>query len=212
MTIGRTGRPRHDDQLTPAEWRTVEGVRHGLSNPAIAARLGLSRDAVNFHVSNVLAKLGLTARTELQQWTGITRESPLHDNLDADGPLEITGVGQVARHVTEVASAVCWYADVLELRHLYTFGDMAFFDCGGVRLFVSKGDPSTNSVVYFATNDIVVAHARLVERRVRIVSAPHLIHRHPDGSEEWMCFFNDPDGGMLALMTTTRTASGGEQK
>ena len=29
------GRPPHADVLTPAEWRVVEGVRHGMSNPQI---------------------------------------------------------------------------------------------------------------------------------------------------------------------------------
>jgi methylmalonyl-CoA/ethylmalonyl-CoA epimerase len=28
-----------------------------------------------------------------------------------------------------------------------------------------------------------------------------MIHRHPDGTEEWMAFFEDPDGGVLALMS-----------
>jgi DNA-binding NarL/FixJ family response regulator len=32
------GRPRSDDLLTPAEWRVLEGVRHGMSNPEIARR------------------------------------------------------------------------------------------------------------------------------------------------------------------------------
>ena len=35
--MSKRGRPPHDDQLTPAEWRVVEAVRHGLSNPEIAA-------------------------------------------------------------------------------------------------------------------------------------------------------------------------------
>ena len=54
------GRPRHDDVLTPAEWRIVHAVRHGLSNPQIAKRRGISVDAVKFHVANAIAKLGLS--------------------------------------------------------------------------------------------------------------------------------------------------------
>ena len=62
MSTGRSrGRPPHDDVLTPAKWRVTEAVRHGLANAAIAGRLGVSVDAVKFHVANVLQKLGLPA-------------------------------------------------------------------------------------------------------------------------------------------------------
>lgn len=60
------GRPPFADILTPAEWKVAEGVRHGLTNRSIADRTGVSIDAVKFHVSNVLAKLGMTTRAELQ--------------------------------------------------------------------------------------------------------------------------------------------------
>jgi hypothetical protein len=30
--------------------------------------------------------------------------------------------------------------------------------------------------------------------------APHMIHRHENGVEEWMAFFEDQDGGVLAIM------------
>lgn len=36
--------------------------------------------------------------------------------------------------------------------------------------------------------------------------APHRIHRHEDGTEEWMAFFEDNDGRALALMTQVRSA------
>src|SRR5271170_7829073 len=32
----RRGRPPHDDVLTPAEWRTVHAVKHGLTSREIA--------------------------------------------------------------------------------------------------------------------------------------------------------------------------------
>ncbi len=59
------GRPRHDDVLTPAEWRIVNAVRHGLSNAQIAKRRGISLDAVKFHVANAIAKLGIDDRRAL---------------------------------------------------------------------------------------------------------------------------------------------------
>jgi hypothetical protein len=38
-------------------------------------------------------------------------------------------------------------------------------------------------------------------RGVRFTHAPHMINRHADGREEWMAFFEDPDGRPLALMS-----------
>ena len=58
MTVHRPGRPRHDDVLTPAEWKVAELVRHGMTNRRIAERMGVSLDAVKFHVGNALGKLG----------------------------------------------------------------------------------------------------------------------------------------------------------
>ena len=53
------------DALTNTE-RVVAGlVAEGLSNPAIADRMFLSRRTVQGHVSNILAKLGVTSRVEL---------------------------------------------------------------------------------------------------------------------------------------------------
>src|SRR5579864_189029 len=56
------GRPPHEDLLTPAEWRVVESVRHGMSNPEIARRQRVSTDAIKFHVANALQKLGFASR------------------------------------------------------------------------------------------------------------------------------------------------------
>ena len=204
MSSGRTGRPPHDDALTPAEWRVVDGVRHGLSNPAIAARLEVSVDAVKFHVGNALAKLGFADRSELRLWNGIRKDSKL---AEVDGKetssLRLGPIGQVAWHVRDVERAARWFEDALGLVPLYRFADMAFFDCGGVRLFVTKGDPARNLILYFRVDDIAGQQERLASRKVEIVAAPHRIHVHADGSEEWMCFFRDPDGGTLALMKTT---------
>ena len=33
-----------------------------------------------------------------------------------------------------------------------------------------------------------------------------MIHRHADGTEEWMAFFSDPDGRPLALMSQVKPA------
>jgi len=63
-----------------------------------------------------------------------------------------TGVGQIALLVTDVDGAERFYRDVLGLPHLYTFGDLTFFDCGDTRLFlraVPVAEWTAGSIVYF---------------------------------------------------------------
>jgi DNA-binding CsgD family transcriptional regulator/catechol 2,3-dioxygenase-like lactoylglutathione lyase family enzyme len=197
------GRPPHPDVLTPGEWRVVEAVRHGLGNRDIAARQGVSVDAVKYHVANALQKLGFSSRAQLRQWDGVRRDSRLHaqeQNMDQD--LQLGAIGQIARTVDDIAAARAWYGEVLGLPHLYSFGDLAFFDCGGVRLFLSRGEPSASeSLLYFRVADIRAAHAALAARGVRFTHAPHMIHRHANGQEEWMAFFEDNEGRPLAIMS-----------
>lgn len=202
MTAKRKrGRPPHDDVLTPAEWRVVEAVRHGMTNPQIARRRGISVDAVKFHIANATSKLGLSGRAELKRWTGISRASRLHRKEQDMSPFALGPIGQVSRHVSDIATARVWYGEVLGLPHLYSFGNLAFFDCGGTRLFLSQSDtPGPESILYLRVPDIRAAHEELGARGVTFVDAPHMIHRHDDGTEEWMAFFNDPDGRPLAIM------------
>ena len=198
------GRPPHADLLTPAEWQVAEAVRHGLSNPAIAARLGVSVDAIKFHVGNALSKLGFSSRGELKLWNGVRTDSNLKQRTATmTSDIALGAVGQVSRTVTNVDAARHWYGEVLGLPHLYSFGDLAFFDCGGVRLFLSEGEVKAGeSILYFKVEDVRSAHAALAERGVEFINAPHMIHKHADGTEEWMAFFNDPDGRPLAIMST----------
>ncbi len=48
--------------------------------------------------------------------------------------------------------------------------------------------------------DIRAAHATLEGRGVEFIDAPHMIHHHDDGTEEWMAFFKDIYGRPLAIM------------
>jgi DNA-binding CsgD family transcriptional regulator/catechol 2,3-dioxygenase-like lactoylglutathione lyase family enzyme len=205
------GRPPHPDQLTPGEWRIVDAVRHGLSNAEIAARRGISADAVKFHVRNAVAKLGLRNRAELKRWRGAPLGSALRNMTDQRDPtmtvqpLRLGPIGQISRHVRNIDQACEWYGSVLGLPHLFTFGKLAFFDCGGTRLFLNESDaPGPESIVYFRVPDIAAAHAELTARGVEFSNAPHMIFRHADGTEEWMAFFNDSEGRPLALMSQVK--------
>ena len=178
----------------------VHLVRHGMSNREIAQRRGVSVDAVKFHVANALLKLGLNRRAELRTWRGVPADSALQGQ---GGPavVQLGAIGQISRPVTDIQRAVDFYGGVLGLPHLYTFGDLAFFDCGGTRLFLSVSDEAGQpSVIYFRVDDIQTAYDELRERGVEFEQAPHLIHKHDNGVEEWMAFFPDPDGHLLAMM------------
>lgn len=50
--------------LTGRERQVLAGVARGLSNKAIAEELGMAERTARTHVSNILAKLGLTSRTQ----------------------------------------------------------------------------------------------------------------------------------------------------
>lgn len=206
MTSRSRGRPPHPDILTPAEWRVVEAVRHGMTNPEIARRLGHSNDAVKYHLANAMQKLGFTSRAEVRRWTGINASSPLHGKEpDMTEPLALGPIGQISRSVAEIGAATAFYRDTLGLPFLYAFGNLAFFDCGGTRLFLSEGDGGpAESILYFRVPDIHAAHAELTGRGAEFIDAPHMIHRHDDGTEEWMAFLKDNQGRALAIIAQVK--------
>lgn len=116
-------------------------------------------------------------------------------------PLALGPLGQISRSVRSIDHSSEWYENKLGLKHLYTFGKLAFFDCGGTRLFLEEtAEPSAESVLYLRVPDISAAYQELQARGISFVSAPHLIHRHDDGIEEWMAFFEDLEGRTLAIM------------
>ncbi|QYJ07073.1 VOC family protein [Qipengyuania flava] len=195
------GRPAHPDILTPGEWRVADGVRHGLTNPEIAQRQGISTDAVKFHVSNILGKLGMARRGELKRWGGVDAGSAMKGRT-AMGKTGLGPIGQIARTVNDIGEARKWYGKVLGLEPLFDAGTMAFFDCGGTRLMLVEGEAGPESILYFRTEDLHGEFARLEDAGARIASAPHRIHTHDDGREEWMGFVEDPDGRPIGLMAT----------
>jgi catechol 2,3-dioxygenase-like lactoylglutathione lyase family enzyme len=114
-------------------------------------------------------------------------------------------IGQLSRSVADIGAAEAWWRDVLGMPHLYTYGPLAFFDCGGVRLMLSaEAGQAQANVIYFRVPDIQASHAELSSRGVVFIDTPHMIHRHADGMEEWMAFFSDNEGRPLAIMSQVR--------
>ena len=200
----KRGRPPYEDILTPAEWRVVHLAQHGLSNREIARRRGVSLDAIKFHISNAVAKLGLENKKALRGWFAEPLDSALQRRRKAmTADMKLGPIGQVSRSVSDIDRAEAWYRDVLQLPHLYRFGKLTFFDCCGTRLFLEEAETPLpdDSLLYFRVADIAQSYETLRARGVEFTNPPHMIHRHEDGTEEWMAFFEDPDGRLLAIMS-----------
>ena len=183
----------------------VHAVQHGLSNRAIAARRGISTDAVKFHVSNALAKLGLADRQALRRWFREPGSSALKGKEQSMSTVTLGPLAQISRTVRDIKESEAWYGRTLGLPHLYTLGALAFFDCGGTRLYLhAQQKPAPESILYLRVEDIRAAYDTLRSRGVEFADAPHMIHRHADGTEEWMAHFSDPEGRPLAIMAQVK--------
>jgi len=116
----------------------------------------------------------------------------------------ISRLGQVAINVQNVERAIAFYRDVLGLRFLFAAGQLAFFDCGGVRLMLDRPEKPEfdhpSSILYFSVSDIQAAHRKLVDSGATIVEVPRIIAPMPD-HDLWMSFFHDTEGNVMALMS-----------
>jgi catechol 2,3-dioxygenase-like lactoylglutathione lyase family enzyme len=121
----------------------------------------------------------------------------------ATTPIAISRLGQIAINVHDVDRATAFYRDILGLPLLFTAGSLAFLDCGGVRLMLSRPEKPEfdhpSSILYFTVPDIVSAHRQMLSAGVRFEDEPHLIARMPT-HDLWMTFFRDPEENFLALM------------
>lgn len=121
---------------------------------------------------------------------------------------ELQGIGQIALTVQDLDRATAFYRDTLGLKYLFTAPPgMAFFDCGGVRLMLARPEgPETDhaaSIIYYRVGDIQATHARLADRGVKVLSAPHRVARLPD-HDLWLADYRDSEGNTFALMHEVR--------
>src|SRR5687767_15707349 len=109
--------------------------------------------------------------------------------------------------VHDVDRAVAFYRDALGLPFLFAAPpNLAFFDCGGVRLMLSTPEPGFDhpgSVLYFAVDDIRQSYDTLTARGVTFSGEPHKIATLAD-REVWLAEFSDSEGNSLALMSEPR--------
>lgn len=125
-------------------------------------------------------------------------------NITATG-IGISRIGQIAINAHDVERAAAFYQDMLGLKLLFKAGPgLAFFDCGGVRLMLTRPErpefDHASSILYFAVPDIQAAHARMKEKGVNFEDEPHVIARMPD-HDLWMTFFHDTEANLMGLMS-----------
>jgi len=123
----------------------------------------------------------------------------------------ITAIQQVAVNARDVGRARDFYRDKLGLHHLFDAGpQLAFFDCGGVRLMLSPPSSAEfdhpSSILYFRVADIGATHREMAGKGVKFRDEPHLVGRKPDGGEVWLASFDDSEGNTLALMSEAPAA------
>jgi methylmalonyl-CoA/ethylmalonyl-CoA epimerase len=118
--------------------------------------------------------------------------------------LGIINIGQISIIVHDLQRATAFYRDILGLPLLFTAGNLAFFDCGGVRLMLGPAETPDldhpSSILYFRVPEINAAHQRLVEKNVMIVAPPRLIAPMPT-YDLWMSAFRDSEGNIHQLMS-----------
>lgn len=116
-------------------------------------------------------------------------------------------IGQISVNVRDLARAVGFYTNVVGLTYLFEMPNVAFFQCGEVRVTLAIATSAEfnhpASIIYYQVDNLDEAHDRLLSRNVDVLQPPHLVAKMPD-HELWMCFFNDTEGNTLAFMQELR--------
>jgi methylmalonyl-CoA/ethylmalonyl-CoA epimerase len=115
----------------------------------------------------------------------------------------IDGVLQVAISVQDMGRATAFYRDVLGMALIMGTPHMAFFDCGGVRLYLASGEGAVpgagNASIYFRTRDIEALQASLKAKSAAIHQPPQIIAKMPD-HDLWLMWVKDSEGNLLGIM------------
>lgn len=118
------------------------------------------------------------------------------------GENSLIQIGQISVNAADIERAVAFYRDTLGMKFLFQASQMAFFDCGGIRLMLSLPErPEFNhpgSVIYYKVENIKKVYEVLLERGVAFISEPHVV-ANVGSVDIWMAFFRDSEGNTLAL-------------
>ncbi len=114
----------------------------------------------------------------------------------------LESIGQISIIVKDVERARNFYRDTLGMKFLFEFPGMAFFDCGGVRLYLARADKPElgTSILYYRVADIRAAVSGLEAHGVTSLQQPSKVHED-DRHELWLAFFKDSEENTVGLMS-----------
>jgi methylmalonyl-CoA/ethylmalonyl-CoA epimerase len=119
----------------------------------------------------------------------------------------LTLIGQIAIVAKDTPRMAEFYRDKLGMKFLFNAGQLAFLDCGGIRIMLTPPEKPEHdhaaSILYFKVPNIQAAHQALAGRGVKFEDMPHLVAKLPD-HDLWMCFFRDPENNLFGLMSEVR--------
>jgi methylmalonyl-CoA/ethylmalonyl-CoA epimerase len=123
--------------------------------------------------------------------------------MTKDMGFKLSRIGQIAINVRDMERATTFYRDKLELKFLFAAGNMAFFDCGGVRLLLGLAEKPEehhcSSILYFHVDDIHAAHQSMLSKGVEFEQEPHFV-ANMGKYDLWIGFFRDSEGNNHAIM------------
>jgi predicted enzyme related to lactoylglutathione lyase len=111
-------------------------------------------------------------------------------------------VMQILVPVTDLDRAVEFYERVLGLPLLFRYPGNAFFDAGGVRIYLAQPtEPGYDgaATIYFRVADVTGTLERLEARGATVRERPEITHRDAE-YDLWLAFVTDPDGNNIGLM------------
>ena len=114
----------------------------------------------------------------------------------------LTMIGQVLVPAQDVERATAFYRDTLGMQFLFAYPGVAFFECGGVRIYLAvpeSEDMAGHPLIYYRVDDVRATRAVFEGRGVTFLDEAHVIHRDQT-YELWMSTFKDTEGNTLALM------------
>ncbi|ENQ3106320.1 VOC family protein [Bacillus cereus] len=116
----------------------------------------------------------------------------------------IQKIGQIGVPVKDLDRAIHFYKYKLGLSLLFNNDSMAFFECNGLRLFLSLPEKEefsqSSSVIYFQVENMKETYGNLLSKEIIFIDEPHIVAKMGQ-LETWMTFFKDTEGNTHALMS-----------